>query len=45
LGQRGKPEARVVFADQPEKKFEFMLPAKPGAIKADPYQNNLAVYK
>jgi hypothetical protein len=41
----GKSEARVVFADQPEKKFEFLLPTKPGAIKADPFQNNLAVYK
>jgi aminopeptidase N len=41
----GKSEARVVFADEPEKKFEFMLPAKPGSIKPDPFQNNLAVYK
>ncbi len=41
----GKPEARVVFADQPEKKFEFLLPVKPGAIKPDPFQNNLAVYR
>ena len=41
----GKPEARVVFADEPEKKFEFMLPSKPGSVKPDPYQNNLAVYK
>jgi hypothetical protein len=41
----GKPEARVVFADQPEKKFEFLLPAKPGTIKPDPFQNNLATYK
>jgi aminopeptidase N len=41
----GKTEARVVFADQPEKKFEFMLPTKPGVIKPDPFQNNLAVYK
>jgi hypothetical protein len=41
----GKPEARVVFADQPEKKFEFLLPTKPGTIKPDPFQNNLAVYK
>jgi hypothetical protein len=41
----GKTEARVVFADQPEKKFEFLLPAKPGTIKPDPFQNNLAVYK
>ena len=41
----GKPEARVVFADQPEKKFEFLLPAKPGTIKPDPFENNLATYK
>jgi len=41
----GKPEARVVFADQPEKTFEFLLPAKPGTIKPDPFQNNLATYK
>jgi hypothetical protein len=41
----GKPESRVVFADEPEKKFEFFLPSKPGAIKADPFQNNLAIYK
>jgi hypothetical protein len=41
----GKLEARVVFADQPEKRFEFVLPAKPGTIKPDPFGNNLAVYK
>lgn len=41
----GKPEARVVFADQPEKQFEFLLPTKPGTIKPDPFQNNLATYK
>lgn len=41
----GKTEARVVFADQPEKKFDFLLPTKPGAIKPDPFQNNLADYK
>jgi aminopeptidase N len=41
----GKPEARVVFADQPEKKFEFLLPTKPGTIKPDPFENNLATYK
>jgi len=41
----GKPEARVVFADEPEKKFEFKLATKPGAVKPDPHQNNLAVYK
>jgi hypothetical protein len=41
----GKPDARVVFVDQPEKKFEFLLPFKPGSIKPDPFQNNLAVYK
>jgi hypothetical protein len=41
----GKKEARVVFADQPEKKFEFVLPTKPGKIKPDPFGNNLAVYK
>jgi aminopeptidase N len=41
----GKTEARVVFADQPEKKFDFLLPVKPGSIKPDPFQNNLAVYK
>ena len=41
----GKREARVVFADQPEKQFEFLLPTKPGTIKPDPFQNNLATYK
>ncbi|HEX4825083.1 MAG TPA: M1 family aminopeptidase [Candidatus Polarisedimenticolaceae bacterium] len=41
----GKTEARVVFADEPEKKFEFKLASKPGTVKPDPYQNNLAVYK
>jgi aminopeptidase N len=41
----GKTEARVVFADQPEKKFDFLLPVKPGSIKPDPFGNNLAVYK
>ena len=41
----GKSDARVVFADQPEKKFEFLLPAKPGTIKPDPFENNLATYK
>jgi hypothetical protein len=41
----GKPEARVVFADQPEKTFEFLLPTKPGSIKPDPFENNLATYK
>jgi len=35
----------VVFADQPEKKFEFLLSAKPGPIKPDPFRNNLASYK
>jgi hypothetical protein len=35
----------VVFASEPETKIEFLLPAKPGAIKPDPFQNNLAVYK
>jgi aminopeptidase N len=42
---KGTTEARVVFADQPEKKFDFLVPAKPGAVKPDPFQNNLATYK
>jgi len=42
---KGTTEARVVFADQPEKKFEFLVPVKPGGVKPDPFQNNLAVYK
>jgi hypothetical protein len=41
----GKTQARVVFADQPEKTFEFALPTKPSGVKPDPFQNNLAVYK
>lgn len=41
----GEADGRVVFADEPEKKFAFVLPFKPGSIKPDPYQNNLASYK
>ena len=41
----GKPESRVVFADQPETKFEFLLDRKPGLVKVDPFHNNLAVYR
>jgi hypothetical protein len=41
----GKTEARLVFADRPETKFEFLLPTKPGSVKPDPFGNNLAVYK
>jgi hypothetical protein len=41
----GKTEVRIVFDDQPERNFEFLLPAKPGSIKLDPFQNNLATYK
>jgi aminopeptidase N len=39
--KEGKPEARVVLVVQPEKKFEFLLPTKPGALKPDPFQNTL----
>jgi len=42
---KGTTEARVVFADQPEKKFDFLVPTKPGSVKPDPFQNNLATYK
>jgi len=42
---KGSTEARVVFADQPEKKFDFLVPTKPGSVKPDPFQNNLASYK
>jgi hypothetical protein len=41
----GKTVSRVVFTDLPEKTFEFMLPAKPGSVKVDPFRNNLAEYK
>jgi aminopeptidase N len=41
----GKAESRVVFADQPEKSFDFLLDRRPGMVKVDPFRNNLAVYK
>jgi hypothetical protein len=41
----GKTESRVVFADQPETKFSFLLDRKPGFVKVDPFHNNLAVYR
>ena len=41
----GRTEGKVVFADQPEKTFEFTINGKPGAVKVDPFQNNLAVYR
>jgi hypothetical protein len=44
--QGGKPTARLVLTEQPEQAFDIPLTEKPfGAIKPDPYQNNLAVYK
>lgn len=41
----GKPDARVVFQNEPETRFEFLLPTNPGTIKPDPFHNNLAEYK
>jgi peptidase M1-like protein len=41
----GKTQGKVVFLDQPEKTFEFVLEGKPASVKVDPFQNNLAVYR
>lgn len=41
----GKTESRVVFADQPEKSFDFVLDHRPASVKVDPFRNNLAVYR
>jgi hypothetical protein len=41
----GKREVRGVFQEQPETKFEFLLPERPKSVKVDPFGNNLATYK
>jgi len=41
----GKSASRVVFADRPVTPFDFMLEARPGQVKVDPFHNNLAVYR
>jgi len=41
----GKTESRVVFVDQPEKLFDFVLDRRPGSVRVDPFRNNLAVYR
>jgi hypothetical protein len=40
-----KQDYRVVFADEPEKTFEFLIQGRPSFLKVDPSHNNLAVYR
>ncbi len=40
----GRPEARLVFQDEPVEQFRFELQGKPKKVAVDPGQNNLAVY-